>query len=107
MQFQIVAVLVVAALATVLVYVVIGRILPGRWREPKVEDSEAFTIESVNVLMGLLFSVLLALVIAGVLEDYDKARSDAQQEANALGAVYRLRPRHPRTRPIDLETRQS
>ena len=88
MQFQIVVVLVVAALATVLIYVVIGRMLPGRWRKPKVEASEAFTIDSVNVLIGLLFSVLLAFVIASVLEDYDKARSDAQEEANALGAVY-------------------
>lgn len=88
MQFQIIVVLVVAALATVLLYMVIVRMLPGRWRNPKVEASEAFTIDSVNVLMGLLFSVLLAFVIASVLEDYDKARSETQQEANALGAVY-------------------
>ena len=53
-----------------------------------MEESEAFTIDSVNVLIGLLFSVLLAFVIASVLEDYDKARSDTQEEANALGAVY-------------------
>jgi hypothetical protein len=88
MQFQIIVVLTVAALATVLVYVVIGRLLPGRWRQSTVEASEAFTIDSVNVLIGLLFSVLLAFVIASVLVDYDKARSDTQEEANALGAVY-------------------
>jgi hypothetical protein len=53
-----------------------------------VETSESFTIDSVNVLIGLLFSVLLAFVIASVLTDYDRARSDTQQEANAIGAVY-------------------
>ncbi|MGH3721428.1 MAG: DUF4239 domain-containing protein [Pseudonocardiaceae bacterium] len=88
MGFQLIIVLAVATLATVLVYVVLSRILPGRWRHNEVETSEAFTIDSVNVLIGLLFSILLAFVIGSVLVDYDKARSDAQQEANALGAVY-------------------
>ncbi|MGH3869652.1 MAG: hypothetical protein ACRDQ4_26830 [Pseudonocardiaceae bacterium] len=88
MQSQVVAVLVVAALATVVVYAVLGRALPGRWRKSKVEASEAFTIDSVNVLIGLLFSVLLAFVIGSVLEDFNQARSDTQQEANALGAIY-------------------
>lgn len=88
MQSQIIVVLVVAALATVVVYVVVGRMLPGRWRHREVEESEAFTIDSVNVLIGLLFSILLSFVIASVLDDYNKARTDAQQEANSLGAVY-------------------
>ncbi|MGH3792940.1 MAG: hypothetical protein ACRDQ9_19515 [Pseudonocardiaceae bacterium] len=78
----------VVALSTVLVYVVVGRMLPGRWRTSEVEASEVFTIDSVNVLIGLLFSILLAFVIASVLADYDKARTEAQDEANALGAIY-------------------
>jgi hypothetical protein len=77
MWFQIIVVLVVAALTTVLVYMGLCRMLPGRGRASEVEASEAFTIDSVNVLIGLLFSILLAFVIASVLEDYDKARSDA------------------------------
>ena len=88
MGFQLFVVLVVAPLATVLVYLVLGRILPGRWRHREVEASENFIIDSVNVLVGLLFSIILAFVIASVLEDYDKASSDTQQEANSLGAVY-------------------
>jgi hypothetical protein len=88
MQSQIIMVLVVAALATALVYAVIGRVLPGRWHKSEVEASEAFTIESVNVLIGLLFSVLLAFVIGSVLEDFNQAASDTQLEANALGAIY-------------------
>jgi hypothetical protein len=88
MKLQIIVVLVVAALATVLVYVVIDRVLPGHWRKSEVEMSEDFTIDSVNVLIGLLFSILLAFVIATMLTDFDNARSDTQQEANALGAVY-------------------
>lgn len=88
MQFQVIVMVTVTALATALVYGVVCRVLPKRWRASEVEVSEAFTIDSVNVLIGLLFSVLLAFVIASVLEDYNKARSDTQQEANALGAVY-------------------
>ena len=55
MQFQIVIVLVVAALATAVAYLVLGRILPESWRSREVEESEGFTIDSVNVLIGLLF----------------------------------------------------
>jgi hypothetical protein len=87
-QFQIVVVLAVAALATAMAYLVLGRILPESWRSREVEESEGFTIDSVNVLIGLLFSILLAFVISGVLADYDNARSDEQQEANAIGAIY-------------------
>ncbi|MFY9808146.1 MAG: hypothetical protein WAK86_12875 [Pseudonocardiaceae bacterium] len=79
-----------AALATVAVYAVVGRVLPGRWRKGDVAESEGFAIESVNVLIGLLFSILLAFLIATVLSDYDKASSDAQGEANAIGAVHSL-----------------
>ena len=88
MNLKIIYVLVVAAVVTVLLYLVIDRILPARWRKSEVEESEGFTLDSVNVLIGLLFSILLAFVIAGVLSDYDNARSDAQSEANALGAIY-------------------
>jgi hypothetical protein len=88
MNLKIIYVLVVAAVVTVLLYLVIGRILPARWRKSAVEESEGFTLDSVNVLIGLLFSILLAFVIASVLSDYDNARSDAQSEANALGAIY-------------------
>ena len=88
MQIQIVIVLAVATLATVVTYLVLGRILPERWRQSEVEASEAFSINSVNVLIGLLFSIVLAFVIAGVLDDYNNARSAAQQEANAIGAIY-------------------
>ncbi len=90
MNWQIVVVLLVAALATAGVYVVAGRVLPGRWRKRDVEASEDFALDSVNVLIGLLFSILLAFVIATVLGDYDNASSDAQQEANAIGAVHSL-----------------
>jgi hypothetical protein len=79
-----------AALASVAVYAMVGRVLPGRWRKTDVEESEGFAIESVNVLIGLLFSILLAFLIATVLSDYDKASSDAQDEANAIGAVHSL-----------------
>jgi hypothetical protein len=79
-----------AALGSVVVYAVVGRVLPGRWRKGDVEESESFAIESVNVLLGLLFSILLAFLIATVLSDYDKASSDAQTEANAIGAVHSL-----------------
>lgn len=79
-----------AALGSVAVYAVVGRVLPGRWRKGDVEESESFAIESVNVLLGLLFSILLAFLIATVLSDYDKASSDAQTEANAIGAVHSL-----------------
>jgi hypothetical protein len=41
-------------------------------------------------MLGLLFSILLAFLIATVLADYDKASSDAQEEANAIGAVHSL-----------------
>jgi Polyprenyl synthetase len=36
----------------------------------------SLTIDSVNVLIGLLFSIILAFVISGVLGDYHDARSD-------------------------------
>jgi hypothetical protein len=81
-------VLLVVALATVLVYVVFARLLPQRWRKSDVEASEDFAINSVNVLIGLLFSILLAFVIAGVLSDYDRASNNTQEEANSLGAIY-------------------
>ncbi len=88
MSVQIILVSVVAALATVLVYLVVGRVLPGHWRKSDVEASEDFALDSANVLVGLLFSIVLAFVIGSVLVDYEHARSDAQQEANAVGAVY-------------------
>ncbi len=88
MNLQIFYVLGMAGIATVLLYLVIGRVLPARWGKSEMEESEDFTIDSVNVLLGLLFSILLAFVIAGVLADYDNARSEAQREANALGAIY-------------------
>jgi hypothetical protein len=80
-----------AALASVAVYAMAGRVLPGRWRKTDVEESEGFAIESVNVLIGLLFSILLAFLIATVLSDYDKASSDAQDEAT-LSARSRVSP---------------
>jgi hypothetical protein len=88
MSLQMTLVLVVAALATVLVYLVIGRMLPGHWGKSEIEASEDFALDSVNVLIGLLFSIVLAFVIGSVLVDYDHARSDAQAEANAIGAIY-------------------
>lgn len=88
MSLQMTLVLVVAALATVLVYLVIGRILPGHWGKSEIEASEDFTLDSTNVLIGLLFSIVLAFVIGSVLVDYDHARSDAQDEENAIGAIY-------------------
>lgn len=88
MSLQIILVSVVAALATVLVYLMVGRVLPGHWGESEVGTSEDFTLDSVNVLIGLLFSIVLAFVIGSVLVDYDHARSEAQREANAIGAIY-------------------
>jgi hypothetical protein len=88
MSMQMTLVLVVAALATVLVYLVAGRMLPGHWGRSEVEASEDFTLDSANVLIGLLFSIVLAFVISSVLVDYDHARSEAQREANAIGAIY-------------------
>ena len=40
------------------------------------------------MLIGLLFSIVLAFVIGSVLVDYDRAYSEAQREANAIGAIY-------------------
>jgi hypothetical protein len=88
MHVQIIIVLVVAALAAAVAYSIIGRVLPGRWRTRDQEQSEDFTLDSINVLIGLLFSVILAFVIAGVLTDYDDARADTQREADATGAIY-------------------
>jgi hypothetical protein len=88
MQFQLFIVLVMAALAAVVTYLARGRIQPDRWRKIEVEESEAFTIDSVNVLIGPLFSIVLAFAIASLLDDYNKARCDAQQKANAIGAIY-------------------
>jgi hypothetical protein len=90
MDLLVVIIVLGAALAGVAVYAVVGRILPGHWRESDVEEPEGFAIESVNVMLGLLFSILLAFLIATVLADYDKASSDAQEEANAIGAVHSL-----------------
>jgi hypothetical protein len=90
MDLLVVIIVLGAALASVAVYAVVGRVLPGRWRKSDVEESEGFAIESVNVMLGLLFSILLAFLIATVLADYDKASSDAQEEANAIGAVHSL-----------------
>ncbi len=53
-----------------------------------MEASEDFTLDSANVLIGLLFSIILAFVIGSVLVDYERARSENQQEANARGAIY-------------------
>lgn len=75
MYFQVVIVSVVAALAAVLAYLTIGRVLPIRWRARDVEQSEDSTLDSVNVLSGLLPPIVLAFVVAGVLADYDNARS--------------------------------
>lgn len=88
MNQNLVITLLVVAVATLVVYVAVERVLPSRWRKSEVEASEDFAINSVNVLVGLLFSILLAFVIAGVLGDYDKASTNTQQEANALGAIY-------------------
>jgi hypothetical protein len=88
MSLQTTLVLVMAALATVLVYLVIGRTLPGHWGKSEVEESEDFTLNSINALIGLLFSIVLAFVISFALEDYDHASSGAQAEANAIGAIY-------------------
>jgi hypothetical protein len=88
MSSQIIIVLAMAALATVLVYLVVGRMLPGHWSRSDAEASEDFALDSVNVLIGLLFSIVLAFVIGSVLVDYDHAHSEAQQEANAIGAIY-------------------
>lgn len=88
MNRYLIIVLLAVAVATVVVYVGVGWVLPRRWRKSEVEASEDFAINSVNVLIGLLFSILLAFVIAGVLSDYDKASSNTQEEANALGAIY-------------------
>jgi hypothetical protein len=60
MHFQIIIVLVVAALAAAVAYSVIGRVLPGRWRTRNQEQFKDFTLDSVNVLTGLLFSIGLA-----------------------------------------------
>ena len=60
MHFQIIIVLVVAALAAAVAYSVIGRVLPGRWRTRNQEQFKDFTLDSVNVLTGLLFSIVLA-----------------------------------------------
>lgn len=87
-RHMMIIVLVVVAVATVFVYVAVGQVLPRRWRKNEVEASEDFAINSVNVLIGLLFSILLAFVIAGVLSDYDRASTNTQEEANALGAIY-------------------
>ncbi len=89
-RHMMIIVLLVVAVATVLVYVAVGQMLPRRWRKNEVEASEDFAINSVNVLIGLLFSILLAFVIAGVLSDFDRASNNAQEEANALGAIYGL-----------------
>lgn len=88
MDRYMITILLVVAAATVLVYVSVGQVLPKRWRKSEVEASEDFAINSVNVLIGLLFSILLAFVIAGVLGDYDRASRNTQEEANALGAIY-------------------
>ena len=90
MDLLVVIIVLGAALASVAVYAVVGRVLPGRWRKSDVEEPEGFAIESVNVMLGLLFSIVLAFLIATVLADYDKASSDAQEEANAIGAVHSL-----------------
>lgn len=88
MHWQLIILLLAAALLTVVVYGVLGLALPKRWRKSEGEEDEDFTIDSVNVLIGLLFSILLAFVIAGVLSDFDEASQTAQDEANAVGAIY-------------------
>ncbi|MGH3870600.1 MAG: hypothetical protein ACRDSR_03630 [Pseudonocardiaceae bacterium] len=88
MSVQIFLVSVVAALVTVLVYLAVGRMSTGHWGKGEVAASEDFTLDSANVLIGLLFSIVLAFVVGSVLVDYDHARSEAQQEANAIGAIY-------------------
>lgn len=88
MSWQMILVLVVASLATVLVYLLVDRLLPAHWRKGEAEAAEDFTLDSANVLVGLLFSIVLAFVIGSVLVDYDRGRSEAQREANAIGAIY-------------------
>lgn len=48
MSVQIILVSVMAALATVLVYLVVGRVLPGHWRKSEVEASEDFALDPAN-----------------------------------------------------------
>ncbi|MGH3902563.1 MAG: hypothetical protein ACRDTA_30760 [Pseudonocardiaceae bacterium] len=48
MSLQMILALLVAALATVLVYLVVGRFLPGHWRKGEVEASDDFALDSAN-----------------------------------------------------------
>lgn len=68
MSVVVLLVVVGAALASAAAYALFGRVLPGRWRTSDVDESEGFAIESVNVLLGLLWSILLAF------GDRDRAR---------------------------------
>ncbi len=46
MSVQIIVVLVVAALATVLVYLVVGRVLPGHWGKSEVAVSRSHRVRA-------------------------------------------------------------
>lgn len=88
MSLSLIVLLLAAGLVTALCYGALGRMLPGRWRVGDEGASEEFTIDSVNVLVGLMFSILLAFVVAGVMQDFSQAGETTQHEANALGAIY-------------------
>jgi hypothetical protein len=66
MSVQMTIILVGAALATVLVYLVASRVLPGRWRKSEVEASEDFTLDSVNVLIARYLVAVLNHPFSGV-----------------------------------------
>ena len=99
MNQNLVITLLVVAVATLVVYVAVERVLPSRWRKSEVEASDKFGERSrrTPVLDPTRFRD------RGVLADYDKASTNTQQEANALGADLRLRPGSPGACQVHLE----
>jgi hypothetical protein len=74
-----------ACLAAVAGLALVQRLVPTAIREEH-NDVAGF----IYAVLGVIYTVLLALMVIAVWEDYEKARDTVEQEANALAEIFWL-----------------
>ncbi|HEY9711897.1 MAG TPA: hypothetical protein V6C72_00415 [Chroococcales cyanobacterium] len=80
----------VVILATILVLAVSGQVLVQRLFKPETLGDHESLVQAMLGVVGTLFSVLLGLLVAGSIDNYQEVKMQVAAEANACADVFRL-----------------
>jgi hypothetical protein len=82
--------LAVIIISCVIAVTLVGHVLVRKFVKDEDLDTHLPAVEAMLGVVGTLFSVLLGLLVAGAIDNYQDVRHEVINEANGLGDVFRL-----------------